>query len=222
MEHIATHIRELEFTPAIRIFHWTRALTIVILVITGFYISWPFLVAPDSTDVLLQGWIRFAHLICGFVLTAITLVRAYLFFFSHRNNERRSFRDVLNLRSWIAQVKSYFWMGNLDKAGAYGPLQFMTYAVISLIALLACITGLALYANVYHLGVGGLLSDSAAWITWLFGGLAPLRIIHHYLTWAFIIFLLIHMYMAVWSGIRFRHNSVDTIVTGYDYHKVHK
>lgn len=222
MEHIATHVRELEFTPPIRIFHWLRALSIVILVITGFYISWPFLVAPASTDILIQGWIRFAHIICGFVLTAITVVRAYLFCFSRRNNERRSFKDVFSLHSWIAQIKSYIWMGKLDKAGAYGPLQLMTYAVISLIALLVCVTGLALYANVYHMGVGGMMADSAAWLTWLFGGLAPLRIIHHYLTWAFIIFLVIHMYMAVWSGIRFNHNSVDTIVSGYDYHKVQK
>ncbi|MGS0730811.1 Ni/Fe-hydrogenase, b-type cytochrome subunit, partial [Shewanella sp. 0m-11] len=31
--------------------------------------------------------------------------------------------------------------------------------------------------------------------------------------------VVIHVYMAVWSGIRFKHNSVDSIVSGYDYHK---
>ena len=64
MNHSETRIRTLVFSPAIRIFHWLRALTILVLVITGFYIAWPFLVAPESTDVLVQGWIRFAHLIC--------------------------------------------------------------------------------------------------------------------------------------------------------------
>ncbi|MGI2169896.1 Ni/Fe-hydrogenase, b-type cytochrome subunit [Shewanella sp. MF05960] len=222
MEHIATHNRQLIFTPAIRIFHWLRALAILVLVITGFYISWPFLVAPESTDVLVQGWIRFAHIIFGFLLTSITLVRFYLFFFSRIDHERRSFKDVLSPRSWIKQVKSYFWMGSLHKAGVYGPLQFMTYVAISFVALIMCITGLVLYANVYHLGIGGMLGDVSAWITGLCGGLAPLRIYHHYLTWAFVIFVVIHMYMAVWSGIRFKHNSVDSIVSGYDYHKVHK
>jgi Ni/Fe-hydrogenase 1 B-type cytochrome subunit len=48
MEHIATHNRQLIFTPAIRIFHWLRALSILVLVITGFYISWPFLVEPAA------------------------------------------------------------------------------------------------------------------------------------------------------------------------------
>ncbi|MDD8058408.1 MULTISPECIES: Ni/Fe-hydrogenase, b-type cytochrome subunit [Shewanella] len=221
MEHIATHNRKLIFTPAIRIFHWLRALAILVLVITGFYISWPFLVAPESTDVLVQGWIRFAHIVFGFLLTSITFVRFYLFFFSRNDIERKSFKDVMSFNSWIVQLKSYIWMGNLHKAGVYGPLQFMTYVAISFVALIMVITGLALYANVYHLGVGGLLVDMAAWFTALCGGLANLRIYHHYLTWAFIIFVVIHVYMAVWSGIRFKHNSVDSIVSGYDYHKDH-
>lgn len=222
MEHIATHNRKLIFTPAIRIFHWLRALAILVLVITGFYISWPFLVAPESSDVLVQGWIRFAHIVFGFLLTSITLVRFYLYFFSRNNIERKSFKDVLSFNSWIVQLKSYIWMGNLHKAGVYGPLQFMTYVAISFVALIFCITGLVLYANVYHLGVGGLLGGVSDWLTALCGGLANLRTFHHYLTWAFIIFVVIHVYMAVWSGIRFKHNSVDSIVSGYDYHKDHK
>ncbi|GGQ07314.1 Ni/Fe-hydrogenase, b-type cytochrome subunit [Shewanella litoralis] len=221
MEHIATHNRKLIFTPAIRIFHWLRALAILVLVITGFYISWPFLVAPESSDVLVQGWIRFAHIVFGFLLTSITLVRFYLYFFSRNNIERKSFKDVLSINSWIVQLKSYIWMGNLHKAGVYGPLQFMTYVAISFVALIVCITGLVLYANVYHLGVGGLLGGVSDWLTALCGGLANLRTFHHYLTWAFIIFVVIHVYMAVWSGIRFKHNSVDSIVSGYDYHKDH-
>lgn len=221
MEHTATHTRHLIFTPAIRIFHWLRALAILVLVVTGFYISWPFLVAPESTDVLVQGWIRFAHIVFGFVLTAITLVRFYLFFFSRNNIERRSFKDVMSLNSWIVQLKSYLWMGHLNKAGVYGPLQFVTYVAISTMALFICITGLVLYANVYHLGLGGMLWESAAWLTAQMGGLANVRIWHHYLTWTFIVFVVIHVYMAVWSGIRFKQNSVDSIVSGYDYHKDH-
>ena len=215
----APYQRELIFGAALRIFHWLRALAILILVITGFYISWPFLVAPESSDVLVQGYIRAAHQIFGFLLVSITLVRAYLFFFGKSDIERRSFKDVLSPKSWITQLKSYLWMGHLDKAGVYGPLQFVTYFAISVVALLICVTGLVLYANVYHQGLGGLLGGTANWVTAMMGGLAPVRIWHHYFTWVFIIFVVIHVYMAVWSGIRFKHNSVDSIVSGYDYHK---
>ncbi|MEC4725372.1 Ni/Fe-hydrogenase, b-type cytochrome subunit [Shewanella sp. D64] len=219
MSHSATHTRALIFSPAIRIFHWFRALSILVLVVTGFYISWPFLVAPETTDVQVQSYIRFAHLVFGFMLTAVTLVRFYLFFFGKSDIERRSIKDVLSIKSWITQLKSYLWSGHLHKAGIYGPLQFVTYAAISFAALFICITGLVLYANVYHLGMGGMMWEPAAWITAQMGGLAQVRIWHHYLTWVFVIFTLIHVYMAVWSGIRFKHNSVDSIVSGYDYHK---
>ncbi|MCL1095294.1 Ni/Fe-hydrogenase, b-type cytochrome subunit [Shewanella kaireitica] len=215
----APYQRELVFGAAIRIFHWLRALAILILVITGFYISWPFLVAPESSDVLVQGYIRAAHQIFGFLLVSITLVRAYLFFFGKSDIERRSFKDVLSPKSWVTQLKSYLWMGHLDKAGVYGPLQFVTYFAISVVAFLICVTGLVLYANVYHQGLGGMIGGMANWVTMMMGGLAPVRIWHHYFTWVFIIFVVIHVYMAVWTGIRFKHNSVDSIVSGYDYHK---
>ncbi|WP_076409729.1 Ni/Fe-hydrogenase, b-type cytochrome subunit [Shewanella sp. UCD-KL12] len=219
MTQSATHTRHLIFSPAIRIFHWLRALSILVLVVTGFYISWPFLVAPETNDIQVQSYIRFAHLVFGFLLTAITLVRVYLFFFSRSDIERRSFKDVMSIKSWITQLKSYVWSGHLHKAGIYGPLQFMTYLAISVVAIFICITGLALYANVYHQGLGGAIWEVSNWFIALMGGLAPVRLWHHYLTWVFIIFTVIHVYMAVWSGIRFKHNSVDSIVSGYDYHK---
>ncbi|QSX32030.1 Ni/Fe-hydrogenase, b-type cytochrome subunit [Shewanella avicenniae] len=206
------------FSAAIRIFHWLRALAITVLVATGFYISWPFVVGAASTDVLVQGWIRFSHLIFGFVLCAITLARAYLYFFSKSDIERRSMKDVMSVKSWITQLKSYLWMGKLHKAGVYGPLQYVTYLMVSVMAFLICISGLVLYANIYHEALGGSLWGIASWCTELLGGLAWVRIWHHYITWVFVIFVVIHVYMAVWTGIRFKHNSVDAIVSGYDYH----
>ncbi|KFZ38483.1 hydrogenase [Shewanella mangrovi] len=206
------------FSAAIRIFHWLRALAITALVATGFYISWPFVVGAESTDILVQGWIRFAHLIFGFILCAITLARAYLYFFSKSDIERRSMKDVMSVNSWITQLKSYLWMGKLNKAGVYGPLQYVTYLMVSVMAFLICISGLILYANVYHEAFGGALWSIASWCTAQLGGLAWVRIWHHYITWVFVIFVVIHVYMAVWTGIRFKHNSVDAIVSGYDYH----
>ncbi|QSX28502.1 Ni/Fe-hydrogenase, b-type cytochrome subunit [Shewanella cyperi] len=211
--------RTLVFTGALRAAHWLRAAAITVLLISGFYLAWPFLVAPENSDVLVQGWIRFGHLIAGFLLCAVTAVRTYLFFFSRYDVERRSVRDLFSLKSWIAQLKSYFWIGQLKKAGVYGPLQLLVYTGIAVASIFICITGLTLYAQVYHLGMGGMLSDFAAWITSVMGGLASVRLWHHYVAWVFIVFLVLHIYMAVWTGIRFKHNSVEVIVSGYDYHR---
>jgi Ni/Fe-hydrogenase 1 B-type cytochrome subunit len=175
-------------------------------------------VGAKNPDVLVQGWMRFTHQVLGFILVAITFIRAYLFFFSESNIERRSLRDVVRIKSWITQIKSYFWMGKLKKEGVYGPLQLVTYVFVTLMSIVMCVTGLALYANVYHEGLGGLLWGFGVWVTELFGGLAQVRLWHHYVTWVFIIFIVIHIYMAIWTGVRFKHNAVDAIVSGYDYH----
>ncbi|GHA52753.1 Ni/Fe-hydrogenase, b-type cytochrome subunit [Photobacterium aphoticum] len=214
--------RERVFSVVIRVCHWLRALAITALVITGFYISWPFLVAPESSDVLVNGWIRFAHEVFGFMLVAITMARVYLFFFSRSNVERRSINDALSTKSWLQQIKAYLWMGKPPHHGAYGPLQLVVYAGISTLAIFMCVTGLMLYDNVYHGGLAAMLLPVTDQLTQWMGGLANVRLWHHYVTWAFIIFVFIHIYMVVWTGIRFRNGSADSILSGYDYQSVRK
>ena len=62
--------------------------------------------------------------------------------------------------------------------------------------------------------------EPAQWVAYAMGGLDEVRKWHHYITWAFIIFVLIHVYMVIWTGIRFRNGSADAIMSGYDYHAV--
>ncbi|GLP95609.1 Ni/Fe-hydrogenase, b-type cytochrome subunit [Paraferrimonas sedimenticola] len=218
MQHAIPHSRDKIFSPVIRICHWLRFAAIILLLVTGFYIAWPFLTAYGGSDNLIQGWVRFAHLISGFVLIAVTLARAYLYFFSRSDIERRSVKDVVNPKSWITQIKSYMWIGKLNKAGVYGPLQFVTYFGLTLVIVFMCLSGLALHANVYHEGLGGIAWTINEWMLVWMGSLAAVREWHHIASWVFIIFILVHVYMAVWTGIRFKHNSVDSIVSGYDYH----
>ncbi|MBD1577160.1 Ni/Fe-hydrogenase, b-type cytochrome subunit [Vibrio sp. S11_S32] len=215
-------MREFAFSPLIRIFHWLRFLSIVTLIASGFYIAWPFLMTPKSSDVLVQGWVRFAHLVFGFIFAGITITRCYLFLFSRDNSERRSLRDALSYDRWVSQIKAYIFLGQPDeKAGLYGPMQLVTYATFYTCSLVMVFTGLALYANVYHEGLGGFLYGFASWLTMICGGLANVRNIHHWFTWVFIVFLFLHVYLAIWTGIRFKKAAVDAIISGYDYHTEH-
>lgn len=218
-KELVSYERELVFPKSVRILHWLRAIAIVALVGTGAYIAWPFFVRPGDTNTLVQGWIRYVHLLVGFAFVGITLLRGYLFIFSKETKERASFKDIFSLKSWIIQMKSYLWMGHLDKAGIYGPLQLTAYVGITVLAALASLSGLVLYAYVYHHGLGGAIRPMADAIVSLVGGLARVRYWHHIFAWAFVIFIPAHIYMVIWSGLRFNHNSVEVIITGYDYHK---
>ncbi|GIU00117.1 Ni/Fe-hydrogenase, b-type cytochrome subunit [Sulfurovum sp. TSL6] len=207
------------YSSANRILHWIRALVVTGLIITGFYIADPFLTSDGSTDKLLYAtWTKW-HLIIGFILIASGLLRIYLFFFGKDSEgELRSLKDFFSIKSWMVQLKSYFFLGELRKKGFYGPLQFLTYTAIMLLLIVSSITGLVLYVHVYHQGLGGWLYDPMRAVEAWMGGLATVRYIHHMAIWGFLIFIPIHIYMVIWSAIRFKHAALDVMFTGYDYH----
>jgi len=202
-----------------RVLHWIRALVITGLIITGFYIAEPFLSPKGSSDNLLYAEWSMWHFILGFILISSGLLRIYLFFFGKNSGrELGSLRDVFSIKSWIIQLKSYFFIGELRKKGFYGPLQFITYTAIMILVVLASVTGLVLYVHVYHQGVGGLLYESMSIIEAWMGGLAKVRYIHHIIMWGYLIFIPIHIYLVIWSAVRFKHSALDVMFTGYDYH----
>ena len=202
-----------------RILHWIRALVITGLIVTGFYIADPFLTPEGSTEKLLYAeWTNW-HLILGFILISSGILRIYLFFFGKDSRgELRSLKDVLSVKSWIKQLKSYFFVGELRKKGLYGPLQFLTYTMIMVLVIVGSVTGLILYVHVYHQGIGGWLYDSMRVLEVWMGGLATVRYIHHITMWGYLIFIPIHIYLVIWSAIRFKHGALDVMFTGYDYH----
>ncbi len=214
--------RKALFSPAIRVCHWLRVLAIVVLTVTGFYIAWPFLMAPQSTDVLVNGWIRAVHEAFGLLLVAITVVRMYLFFFSCSNVERRSIRDALSPKSWLRQIKATFLVGEPPHRGAYEPLQLIGYLAVTLLIIFMCITGLALFAADDHEGFAALISPMTDYVTYQMGGLANVRLWHHYVMWGLIIFVPLHIYLVVWTGLRFRQSTAEAIFSGYSYEPSHK
>lgn len=218
MHEIVEH-PEFVYSATNRILHWLRAAIITGLTVTGFYIAEPFLAPSGSTDIPQFGEWAFWHIIFGFMLISAGVLRVYLFFFGvDSGRELRSFEDVKSLRSWIIQFKSYFFIGELQKKGIYGPLQFVTYMTIYVLMFVASITGLILYVHVYHQGIGGLLYEPMRYLEALMGGLATVRWIHHVTMWGFLIFIPIHIYLVIWSALRFRHGAIDVMFTGYDYH----
>lgn len=209
------------YTGVNRILHWIRASVVIGLVITGFYIADPFLSPGESTDDLVYGRMVFWHIVLGFILLSAGLLRLFLFFFGKDSNrELRSLKDLFSLKSWIIQLKSYFFIGELKKKGLYGPLQFISYFMIIVMVILVSVTGLILYVHVYHEGIGGLLYGPMRSLEALMGGLATVRFIHHAAMWGFLIFIPVHIYMVVWSAIRFKHGGMDVMFTGYDYHLI--
>lgn len=214
--------RELQFGLGSRLTHWIRAIAIVVLIVTGFYIAYVF-IAPEVTNTptnFLNAKFRAVHQIAGFILIACFLVKVYLFFFNTLSSkERISFKDALSLKRWKAQLKYYLFLGEHPKEqrGLYNPLQFVTYTFFYLLLFELIVTGLVLYAHVYHSGLGGFIHAPARWVEMQLGGLANVRLFHHVGMWCVIIFVVLHIYMAVFNAIKDRNGGVDGMVSGYKF-----
>lgn len=222
-EHLDGHPRrtEYEFSIGLRVAHWIRALSIVILVGTGFYLSYVFQ-SPLSTGEptnFMQAKYRFVHEVAGFILMACIIFKVYLFFFDAMSRkERMSLKDAINPKVWIKQLKFYLFIGDHPHLkGCYNPLQFVTYIFFYLVMLGIIITGLILYTHVYHQGLGGMLSPLLRPIEAWLGGLAEVRTYHRLLMWVVIVFLPVHIYMAVFNSLKGKDGSLDAIFSGYKY-----
>ncbi len=212
-----------EFSIGLRVAHWLRVVAIVVLVGTGFYLSYVFQSPISNGEPVnfMQAKYRFAHEVAGFLLIACVFFKAYLFFADKVSaKERISFEDVLKPKIWVEQIKFYLFLGKHPRIkGVYNPLQFMSYVLFYLVIAGIILTGLILYANVYHNGLGGVLFYVLRPIEALFGGLAEVRTWHRILMWVVIVFVCIHIYMAVFNSVKGKDGALDAIFSGYRFEK---
>ncbi len=212
-----------EFSIGLRLTHWLRAISIVVLVGTGFYLSYVFQ-SPISTGEpvnFMQAKYRFVHEVAGFLLIACVIFKTYLFFTDKvSKKELASFENLLNLKMWIEQIKFYLFLGKHPKIkGVYNPLQFASYILFYLVIAGIILTGLTLYVHVYHDGLGGMLYSILRPIEAMLGGLAEVRTWHRILMWVIIVFVVVHIYMAVFNAVKGKDGALDAIFSGYKYEK---
>ena len=176
-----------EFSIGLRFTHWVRAISIIVLTVSGLYIAYVFaapVVTGEPINFMNAKW-RAVHEVAGFVLLGCLIFKSYLFFFDRKSHgERVSIKDSFNIKTWVAQIKYYLFVGEHPHLkGVYNPLQFVSYVVFYLLMIGLCLTGFILYANSYHEGFGGLIYECMRSFEAMFGGLANVRQIHHILTW---------------------------------------
>jgi Ni/Fe-hydrogenase 1 B-type cytochrome subunit len=208
----------------IRAMHWLAAICIVVLAVTGLYIGKPyFMTGGQASSHYLMGWFRMVHFGAAGLLVATAIIRGYWLFAGNRF-ERWKALFPIRPRDWInmfRQVKFYL-MIRPERAPHYlghNPLQQLSYTGIYLVAAAAVITGFTLYGQS---NPTGLIFHAFAWVPPLLGGLQHVRFLHHVLTWAFLIFIPIHVYLAIRADILERAGGISSIVSGGRFVPVHE
>ena len=206
-----------------RINHWAMAVSIFVLIVTGFYIATPFTVSSgETTGKFLMGNIRFAHLLFGVFLVFLFIWRVYLAFFSRFHADWKDFFAWADIKMTIDQIKFYLLLKKEgpDYKTLYGPMQSLAYIGLFFMVFVICVTGLILMGAGYHAGFTAIAYKILRPVENLLGGLAVVRYIHHIFTWLFILFIVVHIYMAFWYDAVLKKGTVSSMISGVIFKKV--
>lgn len=195
MAHLA-HYRE-SHPIAFVVTHWINLVAMILLIITGFAIHFPFF--P-----LFMGIARGVHIFCGFVLFINCIARLVMAFFVKSSPTGGTRKQVADYKTWLPQadnrhqglqwIKYYLFMKKDHPLSAkLGVPQKISYLLIPILIIVMFYTGCCLWVPTMSapLCVAGI--DAV-------GGLMNMRIIHYFLMYVFICFMFIHVYLANIEG----------------------
>ncbi|MGD0169302.1 MAG: Ni/Fe-hydrogenase, b-type cytochrome subunit [Smithella sp.] len=211
-----------EWTASMRINHWTVALSIFVMIVTGFYIADPFTIsAGETVNKFFMGNVRFVHILFGTFLVFLSIWRLYLAFFSRFHADWRDFLAWTDLKALVEQIKFYLLISeHPEKKYLYGPMQALAYTGCWAMVVVILVTGLILMGAGYHAGLIAIAYKILRPVERLMGGLAVVRYIHHVFTWLFILFIIVHIYMAFWYDAVLKEGTVSSMIGGRVYKKI--
>ena len=213
------------FEAPVRIWHWLHALSIVVLAVTGYLIANPLpSIGGEASEHFMMGNLRMIHFIAGYVFAIGFAVRIYWAIVGNSHS-----RELFYLPFWRGSWWRNFWeelkfylflRWDAPPIPGHNPIAQTAYWVFNvLLTLFMIVTGFALYGE--GLGLG---SWADSWFGWVFiwlGDAQNVRMWHILGMWLFIVFSILHIYMAIRADIMTRQSSVSTILSGWrTYRKV--
>ena len=208
------------YEAPVRIWHWVNASAILVLCVTGYFIGSP----PPSAgqheayDQFLFGYIRFAHFAAGMILTVGFLGRIYWAIFGNHHARQLFYLPVLNGHWWREiwfEIRWYLFLESEPKKYVgHNPLaQLAMFFFITIGISFMIVTGMALYAE--GAGQGSLYDDLFGWVIGLAGNTQRLHTLHHLGMWWIVIFMIVHIYVAIREDIMSRQSIVSTMISGH-------
>lgn len=200
----------------LRYMHWVAAACIVTLAATGLFIGRPYFVpSGDPLSAYLMGTVRFVHFLAAAVLVMTGIVRVYWLFMGNRYERFRALfpftrRDMKNL---VRMMKFYMMIepGRAPRYLGHNPLQQLSYTGVYVLGIVMVFTGFAMYGQS---NPGGFIYTLFNWVNPLLGGAPIVRFVHHVFTWLFLIFIPIHVYLAMRSDALERTGTISSIISG--------
>ena len=192
---------------------------ILSLIVTGFYIGRPyFATTGEASSHFLMGRVRFVHFAAAAVLVMTGIVRAYWLLVGNQFERLPALFPVTrkNISNLYKTAVGYltFRPDKQPNFVGHNPMQQWSYTAVYVMAVITVVTGFTLYGQS---APGSIIYRALTWLPPLVGGLQGVRVIHHMMTWCFIIFIEMHVYFAIRSDYVERAGVVSSIITGGRY-----
>ena len=211
------------FEAPVRIWHWTHTLSVVVLAVTGYLIANPLpSIGGEASEHFMMGNLRMIHFIAGYVFGIGFAVRIYWALVGNKYS-----RELFYLPLWRGQWWRDFWeelkfyvflKREPPPTLGHNPLaQTAMWLFNVVLGLFMIATGFALYSE--GLGLGSWADTWFGWVLPMLGGSQSVRMWHLLGMWLFIVFSIIHIYMAIRADIMSSQSSVSTIFSGWRTYK---
>ncbi len=181
-----------------RVGHWVHLLTMVVLILTGFQIHTPARFNLFGT----LNTARQLHFVFMYLFIAIGVFHTYRWLISGEwKDEFITAEDITS--NLMPTILYYLFLRNEEppKRGKYNALQEIAYFSIFVLAVIQAVLGFALYAP----------NGPFGFAINVVGGLAAVRGWHYIINWAFLAFLIIHLYLVFSEGLHL----LVAMITGY-------
>ncbi len=222
MSDVAKHKEEAVYVyqAPIRIWHWVQAFAILALGVTGYLIGSPLpSLGGEASDYYLFGWIRYIHFVSAYIVIIGFVFRVYWAFVGNSHAREIFLPPVWKPRFWGGVWHEILWYAMLarepKKYEGHNPLAVLAMHFLYVwTTVFMIVTGLALYGE--GAGMGSWQYNwFSAWVIPLFGQSQDVHTWHHLGMWVLIVFVIIHVYVAVREDIMSRQSIISSMISGW-------
>ncbi|OHV80079.1 Ni/Fe-hydrogenase, b-type cytochrome subunit [Ensifer sp. LCM 4579] len=206
------------YEAPVRIWHWVNAFSILTLALTGYLIGSPPPSVPGEASAnFLMGYFRFMHFAAGQVLAVFLILRLYWAFVGNVHARQIFYVPFWSVRfwkEWLHEVRWYTFLARQPrKYVGHNPLAQLTMLPMFILPLFfLVITGFALYSE----GAG---RDSweyqlFGWVFSIWPNSQDIHTFHHLGMWVILVFIMVHIYVAVREDIVSRQSIISSMISG--------
>jgi Ni/Fe-hydrogenase 1 B-type cytochrome subunit len=204
---------------AVRAWRWIIALWLIVLAVTGYFISNPLPTMPgEASEHFTMGYIRFTHFATAYIFAVIFLGRIYWALAGNHYARQLFWLPLLNRAWWRGLVREIRWYAFLDKHPTkyieHNPLAHLSmFLAITLGGTFMIITGFAMYGEGAQSGSWAHTMFSS-WVIPLFGQSQNLHTAHHVVAWFIVCFMIVHVYVSIREEIMLQQTNISAMITG--------